>query len=130
MHETGKKLMSQNLIWHLNKEANLIALEDTINKSNEAMLAATSKARGGKGKEKGKQTNFKCSNCNKPNHTVDKCWMKGGGQEGKVPEWWLEKQKNAKAKKSKKGESVNSTKKASQSDSELDNYAMLSSRQI
>ena len=90
------------------------------------MLAATSKARGGKGKEKGKQTNSKCSNCNKPNHTVDKCWMKGGGQEGKVPEWWLKKQKNVKVKKSKKDESVNSTKKASQSNSELDNYAMLS----
>ena len=102
-----------------------MAIEDTINKSNEAMLAATSKARGGKGKEKGKQTNSKCSNCNKPNHTVDKCWMKGVGQEGKAPEWWLKKQKNVKAKKYKKGKSVNSTGKASQSDSESDNYAML-----
>jgi hypothetical protein len=43
-HKTGKKLMSKNLIWHLNKEANSLALEDTINKLNEAILAATSKA--------------------------------------------------------------------------------------
>jgi uncharacterized protein YutE (UPF0331/DUF86 family) len=31
-HESGKKLTSKNLIWHLNEEANSIALEDTINK--------------------------------------------------------------------------------------------------
>ena len=40
-HKTGGKLMSKSLIWHLNKEANAVALEETINKSNEAMLAAT-----------------------------------------------------------------------------------------
>jgi hypothetical protein len=36
-HETGKKLTSKNLIWHLNEEANSLVLEDTINKSNKAM---------------------------------------------------------------------------------------------
>jgi gag-polypeptide of LTR copia-type len=44
-HETGKKLTSKNLIWHLNEEANSIALQKFINKSNKAMLAATSKAK-------------------------------------------------------------------------------------
>jgi hypothetical protein len=53
-HESGKKLTSTNLIWHLNEEANSIILEDSINKSNEAMLAATAKARSGKGKVKAK----------------------------------------------------------------------------
>ena len=43
-HKTGRKLMSKSLIWHLNEEANAIALEETINKSNEAMLAAMTKA--------------------------------------------------------------------------------------
>jgi hypothetical protein len=119
-----EKLTSRNLIWHLNEEANSLVLEDTINKSNKAMLAATSKARGGKGKEKVKQTSSKCSNCDKPDHTADKCWRKGGGMEGKAPEWWLEKQKNAKKNKSKKDESANNTEKAGQSDDESDNYAM------
>jgi phage terminase small subunit len=72
-HETRKKLTRKNLIWHLNEEPNSIVLKESINKSNEAMLAATSKAKGGKEKEKAKQTNVKCSNCNKPNHTIDKC---------------------------------------------------------
>jgi hypothetical protein len=125
-HKTGKKLTSKNLIWHLNEEANSLVLKDTINKSNKAMLAATSKAQGGKGKEKAKQTSSKCSNCDKPNHTADKCWRKGGGMEGKVPEWWLEKQKNVKKNKSKKDESANNTEKAGQSNDKSDNYAMLS----
>jgi hypothetical protein len=124
-HETGKKLTRKDLIWHLNEEANSIALKESINKSNKAMLAATSKAKGGKGKEKVKQTNIKCSNCNKPNHTIDKCWRKGGGLEGKAPDWWVGKEKDAKEKKPKKDESTNTTEKASQSDNESDNYAML-----
>ena len=43
-HESGKKLTSANLVWHLNEEANSMALETSINKSNAAMLAATMKA--------------------------------------------------------------------------------------
>jgi gag-polypeptide of LTR copia-type len=43
-YESGKKLASANLMWHLNEEANSIALEDSINQSNEAMMAATAKA--------------------------------------------------------------------------------------
>ena len=35
--------------------------------------------------------------------------MKHGGQEGKALEWWLEKQKNVKRKKSKKDKSANNT---------------------
>ena len=43
-HENKKRLTGKNLIWHLNEEANSIALEDTINESNEAMLVVTAKA--------------------------------------------------------------------------------------
>lgn len=67
--------MGKNLIWHLNEEANSLALKDTINESNEAM--ATAKVQG-KGKEK--QTKAKCTNCKTPGHTTDQCWMKGGGR--------------------------------------------------
>jgi GAG-pre-integrase domain len=45
--------------------------------------------------------------------------------EGKAPDWWVEKEKDAKGKKPKKDESANTTKKASQSNDESDNYAML-----
>jgi thiamine pyrophosphokinase len=51
-HETGKKLTSKNLVWHLNKEANSIALEESINKSNEATLAATQKLKVEKGRKR------------------------------------------------------------------------------
>jgi hypothetical protein len=53
-HESGRKLTSSNLIWHITKEANLIVLKDSINKSNATMMAAMSKSKNGKGKLKGK----------------------------------------------------------------------------
>ena len=52
MNLARNSLAGTNLIWHLNKEANLIALEDSINQSNKAMMAAIAKAQGGKGKGK------------------------------------------------------------------------------
>ena len=75
-HESGKKLTSTSLIWHLNEEANSVALEENINKSNEAMIAATAKARGSSSKGKGKEKeNARCynSNCKKKGHTIDNC---------------------------------------------------------
>jgi hypothetical protein len=78
-HESGRKLTSSNLIWHLTEEANSIALEDSINKSNAAMMAATSRSRGkanSKGKAKAHCLN---PNCNKDGHTIDQCFTKGGG---------------------------------------------------
>lgn len=58
---------SSNLVWHLTEEANSIALEDSINKSNTAMLAATTKSSKGKGKErsKSKRDEIKCTNTNR-----------------------------------------------------------------
>ena len=47
-------MTSPNLIWHLTKEANTIALEDSINKSNSMMIAAISKTKNEKGKNKSK----------------------------------------------------------------------------
>jgi hypothetical protein len=32
-----------------------------------------------------KNLNLLCTNCHKKGHTVDRCWAKGGGQEGKGP---------------------------------------------
>ena len=49
-HQMGKKLNS-DVIWHLTEEAMSAEIEDSIYRSNTAMLAATSKARGGKGKD-------------------------------------------------------------------------------
>src|SRR5258707_4590641 len=43
-----------------------------------------------------------CSNCKRPGHTVDHCWAKGGGAEGKGPKWKQSKG-NSKGKGKKTG---------------------------
>lgn len=53
-YENRRKLTSRSLLWHLNEEANSIELEDTINKTNEVMLAAMSKNPRWKRERKGK----------------------------------------------------------------------------
>src|ERR1700733_12538344 len=63
-HESRKKLISANLIWHLTEEANSLTLEDSINKSNTAMMAAT-KSKDGKGRNKLKEKEKTC--CSNPN---------------------------------------------------------------
>jgi hypothetical protein len=62
----GKKLIPTDVIWHLTEEAMLAEIEDSINKSSAAMLAATSKARGGKGKnqDKSSRDDILCMNPN------------------------------------------------------------------
>ena len=89
-HESGKKLTSTNLIWHLTEEANSLTLEDSINKSNAAMMAAT-KSKDGKGRNKPKGKEKTCClnpNCDKPGHTIDQCYTKGGGKEKEALEWF------------------------------------------
>ena len=90
-HKSRKKLTSTNLIWHLTKEANSLALEDSINKSNAAMMVATKSKDSckGKGKSKGKEK-MHCSNpnCNKNGHMIENCFTKGGGKEKEAPEWF------------------------------------------
>ena len=44
-HQIGKKLTPTDMIWHLIEEATSAKIKDNINKSNDAMLAATSKAK-------------------------------------------------------------------------------------
>jgi hypothetical protein len=121
-HESGRKLTSSNLIWQLTEEANSIALEDSINKSNSAMLAATTKSSKGKGKErsKSKQDEIKCTNtnCGKIGHTKDQCYAKGGGKEREAPEWFKKM-----AERKVASASVNVTEKTENDDSE--NYVML-----
>jgi len=102
-HESGKKLTSTNLIWHLNEEANSTALEENINKSNAAMVAAMAKAKGKKGKPSKKEEKH-CTNCDRKGHVKEQCWDVGGGKEGQGPPGWGKK-------KSKKGESANVSQK-------------------
>jgi len=90
-HESGRKLTSSNLIWHLTEEANSITLEDSINKSNAAMMAAASRSKDSRGKPKLKgKPKAHCSNpnCNKDGHTLDQCFVKGGGKEKEALEWF------------------------------------------
>ena len=121
-HQTGKKLIPTDVIWHL-EEAMSAEIEDNINKSNTAMMAATSKPKGGKVKDKSKskfkslKSNILCtnSNCGRHGHTKEQCWQKGGGQEGKAPDWWQTQEKTA---------STNVAEKKSEND-DTDNFAML-----
>ena len=46
----GRNSHPDNVIWHLTEEATSVEIEDSINKSNAAMMAATSKPKEGKGK--------------------------------------------------------------------------------
>jgi len=118
-HESGKKLTSSNLIWHLNEEANSIALKDSINKSNATMMAATTKSREGKGKDKSNKEKCHCTNpnCGKNSHTKDQCYAKGGGKEKEAPEWF-KKMSERKVTSS----SANTAEKTKSDNSE--NYAM------
>jgi gag-polypeptide of LTR copia-type len=75
---SGKKLTSTDLAWHLQEEADSALHEESMNKSNVAMIAAVAKMQG---KESKKDETF-CMNCEKPGHTKDDCWEKGGGKEG------------------------------------------------
>jgi hypothetical protein len=100
--QTGKKLTASDVIWHLTEEATSVEIEDTINKSNAAMMASTSKAEKGKGKDKNKSKSSKddvlCTNtANRKGHTIEQCWAKGGGKEGQAPEWWNKTSKGKKA---------------------------------
>ena len=62
-HQTGKKLTSANVFWNLTEEAMSIKIENNINKTNAAMLVATSKTKWEKGK--GKNKSAKSSKDNK-----------------------------------------------------------------
>ena len=101
----GKKLTPTNVIWHLTEEATSAEIEDTINKSNAAMMASSTnpKKEKGKGKDKDKsksaKSNVLCSNtnCGRRGHTKDQCWEKGGGKEGQAPDWWKKSVKGKKA---------------------------------
>ena len=118
--QTGKKLTAADVIWHLTEEATSVEIEDTINKSNAAMMASTSKPkRKGKDKDKSKKDDILCTNtnCGGRGHTKDQCWAKGGGKEGQAPDWWKNITKGKKA-------SANSAEKETADKDEPD-FAML-----
>ena len=126
--QTGKKLTASDVIWHLTEEATSVEVEDTINKSNAAMMASTSKSKDDKGKGKSNKSNksskddILCSNtnCGRRGHTGDQCWAEGGGKAGQAPEWWKKITKSKKA-------SANVAENKSANKDEPDNFAMLAS---
>ncbi|KAF8810961.1 hypothetical protein BYT27DRAFT_7090691, partial [Phlegmacium glaucopus] len=89
-------------------------------------MAAGSKAKGWKGKEKvnsqskSSKNDILCTNlpnCGRRGHTKDQCWEKGGGKEGQAPDWWK------KGKGNKVSANVAENKTAEKDEPE--NYAML-----
>jgi hypothetical protein len=123
-HQTGKKLTSSDVIWHLTEEDTSIEIEDNINKSNAAMMAATSKPKGEKGKDKNRSSksskdDILCTNpkCGRKGHTKDQCWEEGGGKAGQAPDWWKKKTKG-------KSASANVAENKGSEKDEPENYAM------
>ena len=116
--QTGKKLTSSEVIWHLTEEATSVEIEDNINKSNAAMMAASSKPNEGKDKSKPSKSDILCTNtnCGHHVHTSDQCWEKGG-REGQAPDWWK------KGSKGKKG-NANAAETETDCDDEPENFAM------
>ncbi len=112
--QTKMALTSDDLIWHLIEEANIIKLEANVNKSHAALAATHGKSNkgtseNGKGKDKkgkGRKSICKCTNCKLRGHTSDNCFAKGCGKEHEAPEWWKQKQE-ARAMEAKKTESAN-----------------------
>jgi len=119
--KSGKPLTSSELIWHLTEEAASTSIEDSINKSNAAMVAhQKGKGRGKGGSSKSKSDRY-CTNCEKEGHTKDQCWQEGGGKAGEAPSWWKPHEKKGKDKK--KGSS--GANAAEKPDSDSENYAFL-----
>ena len=123
--QTGKKLTPADVIWHLIEEATSAEIEDNINKSNAAMMATSSKPKGGKDKNKSKslKDDVVCTNvpnCGRRGHTKDQCWEKGGGKEGQAPKWWNKSSKGKKA-------SANVAENKAEEKNEPEDYAMIAS---
>jgi gag-polypeptide of LTR copia-type/GAG-pre-integrase domain len=114
-HQMGKKLTPTDVIWHLTEEATSAEIEDSINKSNAAMLAATFKAKSRNSRSSKNDILCTNTNCGRRGHTKDQCWSKGGGKEGQGPDWWKTAGKQA---------SANIVESTPTSD-EPENYAML-----
>jgi hypothetical protein len=114
-HQMGKKLTPTDVIWHLTEEATSAEIEDSINKSNAAMLTATSKAKGGNSRSSKNDILCTNTNCGRRGHTKDQCWAKGGGREGQAPDWWKTGGKQASA----------SIAESTPTSDEPENYAML-----
>ncbi|KAG5351401.1 hypothetical protein C0989_006637 [Termitomyces sp. Mn162] len=126
-HTSRTSVLSQDLIWHLDEEANSTAIETSINYLHEAMIVAHPKACSGsnieKGEDKPKKDKEKhhCNNCDKDEHTKDKCFKDGEGMAGKAPELWLKKHKGKRKDKVDKSKSANAAKTKEKGE----NYAFL-----
>lgn len=79
-------LTSSELIWHLTEEATSTSIEDSINKLNTAMVSQEKGKQKGKGASSSRSDQY-CSNFHKEGHVKDWCREKGGGKEGKAPDW-------------------------------------------
>ena len=89
---SSSTLTSADIIQRLEAEARETRHREQI-KNGDTILAAKQKTRNNKP--------VKCTNCNKTSHTVEKCWEKGGGSEGKGPEWWKEAKERRRKEKTK-----------------------------
>ena len=120
--QTKSILSSDNLIWHLVEEANTIKLEVSINKTHVALNTArgwSNKSSSDKGEGQdgrwrhSSRSKLQCTNSNcksQKGHTFEECFMKGGGKEHDILDWYKKRQE---AKTELKKESANSTAEGS-----------------
>ncbi|KAG6901386.1 hypothetical protein C0995_012650 [Termitomyces sp. Mi166 len=113
-HATRKLVTSQDLIWHLNKEANSAAIGVNIDHQHEAMMVTHAKAQG-----KSKDGKNKSKNKGKD----------GRGMAGKALNWWIKKHKEKDKDKINKSK-LNNVAEATETDEKEENYVFLTSLTI
>ena len=84
---SGRTLSVHDLITFIYKEADNKAAEKNVDEAKDNAAMAVNKE---EGKSKSKSDKY-CNNCKKKGHTKENCFAKGGGKEGKAPDWWKKK---------------------------------------
>ena len=80
-------MKADNMIAFIIEEAQHQVINNDWTKTAESALAAcTKKTSKPKGKKKDKsKSDVTCKNCDRPGHSKDDCWSKGGGKKGQGP---------------------------------------------
>jgi hypothetical protein len=87
MTKKDSNLTSDDIIKCLEAEASEAHANEALGAQEAAMVAKLKKSYPSPLCDKAKP---KCMNCSSKGHANETCWEKGGGSEGKAPDWWKE----------------------------------------
>jgi hypothetical protein len=101
MTKKDSNLTSKDIIKHFEAKASEVHVNENLVSQEAAMVAKYKKVYPSPPCDKAKA---KCLNCQVKGHMNESCWEKGGGAEGKTPDWWkgLKKKKGGGEKGDKK----------------------------